>query len=42
MYFNYKPMENNDVPGVSSLYELEGPVFRIYEEEFYTLLHTQK
>ena len=39
MYFHYKPMEDNDVPGVSGLY---GPVGRIYEEELHCYTHKKK
>ena len=34
-------MEDYDVPGVSDLYRPQGPVDRIYVEEYYTLIHTQ-
>ena len=41
MYFHYKPMEDNYVRGVIGLYGPQGPVCRIYEEEYYTLIHTR-
>ena len=40
MYFHYK--QDNDVPGVSGLYGPQGPVGRINEKEYYTLLHTKQ
>ena len=41
MYIHYKPIEDNVLTGVSGLYGPQGTVGRIYEEEYYTLLHTK-
>ena len=41
MYFHYKSMVENGMPGVWPVWTQWHRVGRIYKEEYYTLLHTK-